>query len=124
MKKKAGTRHCSMCHLKRIIPNKQVKKVLFVGLLKKSKKKHEFTIYLSEEDLSMRYKLHIRSIRLKDITQYFILFPDSTNIMLNNYSVKEFKPLHRQSSLKYRKDEPYIAEFKHLLLKENKVVIH
>lgn len=65
----------------------------------------------------MKYKLQIRSIRLKDITQYFILFPDSTNIKFNNFSIKEFKPLHRQSSLKYRKDEPFIAEFKHLLLK-------
>jgi hypothetical protein len=72
----------------------------------------------------MKYKLQIRCFRLKEITQYFALFPDYTNIFLNNYSVKEFQPLHRQSSLKYRKDEPFYAEIKHLLPKENKVVIH
>jgi hypothetical protein len=86
-----------------------VVKVLFTGLLKKSKKKHEFTIKLIDEDISTKNKLQIRSIRLKDGIQYFLQFPDYTNIMLNNYSVKEFMPLHRQSSLKYRKDEPCVA---------------
>lgn len=32
-------------------------------------------------------------------------------------------PLHRQSSLKYRKDEPFFAEIKHLIPKDNKLVI-
>lgn len=47
MKKKPGTQFCSMCHLRLMLPNKEVKKVIFMGLLRKSKKKHEFTIYLS-----------------------------------------------------------------------------
>jgi hypothetical protein len=44
--------------------------------------------------------------------------------VLNNNSVKEFQPLHRQSSLKYRKDDPFCAELKHLQPRENKIVIH
>lgn len=88
MKKKAGSKHCTMCHLKKMLPNKEVKKVLFMGIMKKSKKKHEFNVYLSEEDLSMKYRLQIRSIRIKELTQYFTLFPDYTNVMLNNFSIK------------------------------------
>lgn len=88
MKKKPGTKHCSMCHLRKMLPNKEVKKVLFMGVLKKSKKKHEFNIYLSDDDLSMKYKLQVRCFRLKEHTQYSVLFPDYTNIVLNNYSVK------------------------------------
>jgi hypothetical protein len=87
-----------------MLPNKEVKKVLFMGVLKKSKKRHEFTIYLSDEDLTMKYKLQIRSIRLKEGIQNFMQFPDYTNIVINNNSVKEYLPLHRQSSLHYRKD--------------------
>jgi hypothetical protein len=89
MKKKPGARHCSICHLKRMLPNKEVKKVLFMGVLKKSKKKHEFNLYLSDEDLSMKHKLQVRCFRLKDATQCFVLFPDYTNVLINNYSVKE-----------------------------------
>ena len=95
-----------------------------MGILKKSKRKHEFNIHLSDEDLSMKYKLQVRCFRLKQATQFFVLFPDYTNIVINNYSLKEFNPLHRQSSLKYRKDEPFYAEIKHLIPKDNKVVIH
>jgi hypothetical protein len=39
--------------------------VLFMGVLKKSKKRHEFTIFLADDDLSNKYRLQIRSFRLK-----------------------------------------------------------
>jgi hypothetical protein len=51
---------------------------------------------------------------MKEATNSFILFPDFAHIEINEFIVKEFIPLHRQSSLKYRKDEPMIIEHKHL----------
>lgn len=104
MKKKMGASHCSLCHLQNILPNKEVKKVLFLGQLKKNKKKHEFSIILSDDDLTMKHKLQIRCLRLKEHTQFFILFPDYAKIFVNQSSVRECLPLPRQSSLKYRKD--------------------
>lgn len=43
--------------------------------------------------------------------------------MMNGFTVREYMPLHRQSSLKYRKDEPFNVEVKHLLPKENRICI-
>jgi hypothetical protein len=65
MKKKAGTKYCVYCHLRRLLPNRETKKVLFMGVLRKGKKRHEFTITLQEEDLSMKYRLQVRSFRVK-----------------------------------------------------------
>ena len=72
----------------------------------------------------MRYKLQVRCFRLKETTQNFLLFPDHTEVMMNGFSVREYLPLHRQSSLKYRKDEPFNVEVKHLLPKENRISVH
>jgi hypothetical protein len=58
--------------------------------------------------------MQVRCFRMKEATNSFILFPDFAHIEINEFIVKEFIPLHRQSSLKYRKDEPMIIEHKHL----------
>lgn len=52
-----------------------------------------------------------------------MLFPDSFEMQVNNYSVKQLEPIHRQSSLKYRKDEAFNVDLKHLQLGENKVTM-
>lgn len=52
-----------------------------------------------------------------------MLFPDSCSFTLNGHPIKEFTPLHRMSSLKNRKDEPFYVELRNLQPKENKVVI-
>lgn len=66
--------------------------------------------------------MQIRCFRIKQTTNTFILFPDSARIEINGSTVKEFVPLHRQSSLKYRKDEPINVDFA-LLSKEMSVVV-
>ena len=123
MKRKEKIKHCSMCHLKMLLPNKAVRKTLFLGFLRKGKRKHEFSIYLSEEDLALKHRLQVRCFRIKESTQNFVLFPDHTEICVNGVAVKEFNPLHRQSALKYRKDEPFYIDWKQLLPKENKVTV-
>ena len=52
MKREKGTRTCTFCHLRRLVPNRQTKKVLFVGLLQKGRKRHEVHFPLAEEDNS------------------------------------------------------------------------
>jgi len=37
--------------------------------------------------------------------------------------VKIFEPLHKQSCLKYRKDEPFNIDYKYLIPRENNVVV-
>ena len=34
------------------------------------------------------------------------LFPDACTVTMNNQIIKEFLPLHKQSSLKFRRDDP------------------
>lgn len=46
MKQKSKAKHCSYCYLSKMLPNKEVKKTLFIGLLKKGIKKHQFSIKL------------------------------------------------------------------------------
>jgi len=105
-----------------MIPHREAKKVLFVGLLRKGAKKHEILLNLGEEDMSIQYKIQVRCFRLKEGCQNSILFPDSVNFSLRNIIVKEFVPLHKQSCLKYRKDEPfYITQGLHL--KENRLIV-
>lgn len=52
--------------------------------------------------------LEVRSLRVKDYydpnSSYTLLFPDACAISVNGRLLKEFIPLHRQSSLKYRRD--------------------
>ena len=54
-------------------------------------------------------QIEIRSLRIKDyydkVANYINLFPDACTVVLNGKNIKEFLPLHRQSSLKYRRDE-------------------
>lgn len=125
MKRKLGTKNCAFCHLTLMIPNKEVKKVLFMGVLKKGKRKHECIMPLIESDLALSKttKIQMRCFRLKETTQNFILFPDAATVFVNTFLLKDFTPIHRQSSLKYRKDEPSYMEPKHLLPKENKIML-
>ncbi len=96
--------------------------MLFVGLLQKGRKKHEIFFNATEEDLSIQFKIQIRCFRIKEGCQNFVLFPDAVTFSIRGSNVKEFAPLHRQSSLKFRKDEPfYISAALHA--KENKIVI-
>ena len=107
MKRDVDLEVCAFCHLKLMLPNRQVKKTLFVGLLLKGRKRHEFTVPISEEDLSIQYKVQVRCFKLNKNCQTNILFPDSIAFNSKNYTIKEMAPLHRQSSLKFRKDEPF-----------------
>jgi len=40
MKRPLDAKLCSFCHLRLLIPDREVKKTLFVGLLQKGRKKH------------------------------------------------------------------------------------
>ena len=66
-------------------------------------------------------------MRIKDdknsLTKNLILFPDASTIMLNNKLLKEFIPLHRQSSLKFRKDEAFTIK-NSLISSNNKIIIN
>ena len=115
--------YCSYCQLKMMIPNKEVKKVLFIGMLKKNRKRHEFKFVMTEEDLTSRYKVQVRSFRLKEMANHLIQFPDTLSMSVNNQKIKEFEPLHKQSCLKFRKDEPFLIDMKHLSVKGNKAVL-
>lgn len=95
-----------------------------MGYLRKGKKRHEFNFFMNEDDYAMKYRIQVRCFRIKESTQNFILFPDHAEIQVNGFQSKEFAPLHRQSSLKYRKDEPFFIDPKHLLPKENKIIIN
>ena len=117
MKRKEKIKHCTMCHLKLLLPNKQSKRVFFMGYLRRGKKRHEFSFFMNEDDYAMKYRIQVRCFRIKESTQNFILFPDHAEIQVNGFQSKEFAPLHRQSSLKYRKDEPFFIDPKHLLPK-------
>lgn len=48
--------------------------------------------------------VQVRCIRVIESTQNINLFPDAVSVEFNKQSVKDFQPLHKQSSLKYRKD--------------------
>ncbi len=56
------------------------------------------------------------------VCNYINLFPDACTVMANSKLIKEFVPLHRQSSLKYRRDDAVkVSNF--LNLGNNKVMI-
>lgn len=40
MKRNSEAKSCSFCHLRRLLPNREVKTTIFVGLLGKGKRKH------------------------------------------------------------------------------------
>lgn len=54
----------------------------------------------------------MRCFRLKEGANSFILFPDYAKIEVNETLVREFIPLHKLSSLKYRKDEALMIDIK------------
>lgn len=59
----------------------------------------------------------------KDPVSNFInLFPDACSLMVNGKLMKEFEPLHKQSSLKYRRDE-CMKISTNVQLGNNKIVI-
>ena len=106
-----------------MLPNRQVKKVIFVGVLNKKRKKSEIQYRLAEEDLNKKYKLQVRSMRLKEECQNVILFPDSVNMKQKQFNIAQYKPIHAQSSLKYRKDDPFYIDEKALRVEENKMTV-
>ena len=96
---------CSYCHLKELIPMKETMKTLFVGVLKQGRKRHEIIFNLDMMDIkTKKWRVQVRCFRLKENIQTFSLFPDSASFSVNNRFEKEFLPLPKQSSLKYRKD--------------------
>ncbi len=98
-------------------------KTLFVGVLKQGRKRHEIVFNLDMMDLkTKKWRVQVRCFRLKDNIQTFSLFPDSASFSINNRFEKEFLPLPKQSSLKYRKDEPFLL-MQHLINHENKLTI-
>ena len=114
MKRPPEAKTCCYCHLQRMIPHRPVIRVLFVGLLRKNRKKQEISLPLSEEEMSIQYNIQVRCFRLKEDCQNFIQFPDSCCFSLRSIILKDFEPLERLSSLKYRKDEPfYISQGLH-----------
>ena len=48
---KNTTPQCLPCHLKLINPNKPAKKLVFLGVLRKDRKIHEFSFKLADNDL-------------------------------------------------------------------------
>ena len=123
MKRTDKAKHCYNCHLSRLFPTKPVKKTLFIGTLKRGIKRHEITLKVDDEDLLAKKKIQVRCLRVKGEAKNIILFPDSFDISVNGSHIKSLEPLHKQSSLKFRKDDPFNIEFKHLNFKENKIVI-
>ena len=71
----------------------------------------------------MRWKLQVRCFRLKEAAKNITLFPDTASLSVNGYSIKDFEPLHKQSCLKFRKDEPIYIESKHIVPKVNKALL-
>jgi len=53
--------------------------------------------------------IEIRSLKLDGKGNYEQTLPDSGTLRFNNSIVKEFKPLHQNSSLKKRKDEKFFS---------------
>ena len=85
-----------------MIPTKKVVKTAYIGLMRKNAKKHTATITFPEvlED----QKLEVRCLRVKDGAQNACLFPDITEIRINDHLVQDFDPISKISCLKYRKD--------------------
>jgi hypothetical protein len=115
--------NCIFCQLQNLNPLHPVKCALFVGLLAKDTKIHEVEFEVPKPHPTANMEQHprdtksqsspslieVRSLRLKDrndeVSNFINLFPDACTVMINGRHIKEFTPLHRQSSLKYRRDE-------------------
>jgi uncharacterized protein YaaR (DUF327 family) len=114
---------CLPCHLERLMPDRQVLKTLFIGYLNKDKKKHFCSFLQKPSEMPPNAKVQIRCFKLKEGAQNIIQFPDSATFTMHKNIVKEFVPLHRQSSLKHRKDESVFIDNVLLSKRENKLVI-
>lgn len=76
---------CSICQIQNINPIHQVVKPLFIGVLNKNKKNHSITLQFDTKLIqNSKFKIEIRSIRLKEKIQRQILFPDAASIIVNN----------------------------------------
>ena len=64
--------------------------MLFVGLLRKGRKRHEISLPLNEEEMSIQYKIQVRCLRLKEDCQSGVLFPDSCNFSLRSIILRDF----------------------------------
>lgn len=115
--------NCVFCQLKNMNPLKPVKEQLFVGVLERNTKRHDLVFNFTEKNnssfipekfkslnvnINHKSSIEVRSLRIKETydhnSSYIILFPDACNFILNGRLIKDFNPLHRQSSLKYRRD--------------------
>lgn len=123
LRKEEERSSCLPCHLERALPDRQVLKTLFIGYLHKDKKKHFCSFFLKPSEMPAHARVQIRCFRLKEGCQNIMQFPDSATLTLQRSVVKEFTPLHRQSSLKHRKDESVFIENVLLSKKENKLVV-
>jgi hypothetical protein len=94
-----------------------------MGLLNKGYKKQDFTVTLSPEDLAQRPRLHVRCFRMVKKAQNILLFPDSFELQVNSTTVAKLDPMHKNCSQKYRKDDAIKVEFKHLIPRQNKIVV-
>ena len=98
----------TFCYMKQMNPLKHTLKEVFVGFLVKGREKHEIHINL-KEDLRNK-EVEIRCMRIKHnergLTSNLNLFPDACSVIINNKMIREFTPLHKQSSLKFRRDDP------------------
>ena len=56
------------------------------------------------------------------VSNFINLFPDACSLMINTKLIREFEPLHKQSSLKYRRDE-CMKISSNLNIGSNKIVI-
>jgi transcription elongation factor Elf1 len=84
MKKKvksAAMESCAYCFLEKMSPLRKVVKPLFVGLMRKTFKKHQVSFFIPE--LEPQQKMQVRCVRLKDGAQTACLFPDVACITLN-----------------------------------------
>lgn len=69
-----------------MIPVKKVIKTVYLGLLRKNVKKHYTNIFIPV--LENNQKLQVRCLRLKDGAQTSCLFPDITEILINNHKAR------------------------------------
>lgn len=133
--------NCSFCQLRNINPLQRASTPLFLGILKKGTKRHELQFELSASHLNLQLSefsqkyagdhstmptIELRSIRMKGtvdpVSNFINLFPDACSLMINAKLIRQFEPLHKQSSLKYRRDE-CMKISSHLNIGHNKIVI-
>ena len=67
--------------------------------------------------------MQVRSLRLKKECQNAILFPDSVTMKIKMFTICTYKPIHANSSLKFRRDDPFSITPQYLLPKDNIIAI-